>query len=94
MAMHNALRNRGVADVFVLVCDGLESLPDSVNAVWPSTFVQTASFTGADLDHDRGDEDGGEDALQRPVGPSLYLAEGRSVGSRNGGLRPPAFQSS
>ena len=35
------LRNRGVADVFFLVCDGLKGLPDSVNAVWPATIVQT-----------------------------------------------------
>ena len=35
------LRNRGVADVFFLVCDGLKGLPDSVNAVWHATIVQT-----------------------------------------------------
>ena len=29
------LRNRGVADVFFIVCDGLKGLPDSVNAVFP-----------------------------------------------------------
>jgi putative transposase len=34
-------RNRGVADVFFLVCDGLKGLPDTVNAVWPATIVQT-----------------------------------------------------
>jgi putative transposase len=34
------LRNRGVADVFFLVCDGLKGLPDSVNAVWPAMIVQ------------------------------------------------------
>jgi putative transposase len=41
MAALTELRNRGVADVFFLVCDGLKGLPDSVNAVWPSTIVQT-----------------------------------------------------
>jgi putative transposase len=41
MAPLTELRNRGVADVFFLVCDGLKGLPDSVNAVWPSTIVQT-----------------------------------------------------
>jgi putative transposase len=41
LAVLTELRNRGVADVFFLVCDGLKGLPDSVNAVWPRTVVQT-----------------------------------------------------
>ncbi len=35
------LKNRGVADVFFLVCDGLKGLPDAVTNVWPHTIVQT-----------------------------------------------------
>jgi transposase-like protein len=35
------IKNRGVQDVCMLVCDGLKSLPDSVAAVWPLTIVQT-----------------------------------------------------
>jgi putative transposase len=35
------IRNRGVEDVCILVCDGLKGLPDSVGAVWPLTIVQT-----------------------------------------------------
>jgi putative transposase len=35
------LKNRGVADVCILVCDGLKGLPDSVTTVWPQTVVQT-----------------------------------------------------
>ncbi|GGX52225.1 hypothetical protein GCM10010341_87070 [Streptomyces noursei] len=35
------LRNRGVEDVLMLVCDGLKGLPDAVEAVWPRTVVQT-----------------------------------------------------
>ncbi|MDR7277747.1 transposase-like protein [Catenuloplanes atrovinosus] len=35
------LKNRGVADVFFVVCDGLKGLPDSVEAVWPHAIVQT-----------------------------------------------------
>jgi len=35
------LKNRGVRDVFFLVCDGLKGLPDVVEAVWPQTIVQT-----------------------------------------------------
>jgi transposase-like protein len=35
------IKNRGVEDVLMLVCDGLKHLPDAVNAVWPDTIVQT-----------------------------------------------------
>jgi putative transposase len=35
------IKNRGVADVCILVCDGLKGLPDSVAATWPLTVVQT-----------------------------------------------------
>jgi putative transposase len=35
------LKNRGVGDVLMLVCDGLKGLPDGVEAVWPKTIVQT-----------------------------------------------------
>ena len=35
------VRNRGVADVCILVCDGLTGLPEAVTAVWPQTVVQT-----------------------------------------------------
>jgi putative transposase len=40
MAVLTELRNRGVRDVFFVVCDGLKGLPDSVNAVWPLATVQ------------------------------------------------------
>ena len=35
------LKNRGLVDVFFLVCDGLKGLPDVVSHVWPRTIVQT-----------------------------------------------------
>ncbi|MCM2580150.1 IS256 family transposase [Streptomyces meridianus] len=35
------IKNRGVGDVLMLVCDGLKGLPDAVEAVWPATIVQT-----------------------------------------------------
>src|SRR2546421_10661748 len=35
------IKNRGVADVCMLVCDGLKGLPDAVGAVWEKTIVQT-----------------------------------------------------
>ena len=41
LAVLTNLKNRGVADVFFLVCDGLKGLPDSVTAVFPRATVQT-----------------------------------------------------
>jgi len=41
MAVLTDLKNRGVADVFFVVCDGLKGLPNSVNTVWPLATVQT-----------------------------------------------------
>jgi transposase-like protein len=35
------LKNRGLEDVLMLVCDGLKGLPEAVEAVWPRTIVQT-----------------------------------------------------
>jgi putative transposase len=40
MSVLTDLRNRGVRDVFFIVCDGLKGLPDSVNAVFPMAIVQ------------------------------------------------------
>ena len=34
------LKNRGVGDVCLVVCDGLVGLPDAVGAVWPQAVVQ------------------------------------------------------
>jgi putative transposase len=41
MAVLTDLKNRGVADVFFVFCDGLKGLPNSVNTVWPMATVQT-----------------------------------------------------
>ena len=35
------IKNRGVRDVLMLVCDGLKGLPDAVSSVWDKTIVQT-----------------------------------------------------
>jgi len=40
MSVLTDLRNRGVRDVFFVVCDGLKGLPDAVNAVFPQAIVQ------------------------------------------------------
>ncbi|MGN6130962.1 MAG: IS256 family transposase [Nocardioidaceae bacterium] len=41
MSVLAELKNRGVADVFFVICDGLKGLPDSVEAVFPQATVQT-----------------------------------------------------
>jgi putative transposase len=35
------LKNRGVEDVLMAVCDGLKGLPEAIGEVWPQTVVQT-----------------------------------------------------
>src|SRR5260370_4288150 len=35
------IKNRGVRDVCMLVCDGLKGLPDAVSAGWDQTILQT-----------------------------------------------------
>ena len=35
------IKNRGVADVCIVCCDGLKGLPDSISATWPLAVVQT-----------------------------------------------------
>jgi len=41
MSVLTDLRNRGVKDVFFVVCDGLKGLPEVVANVWPQAIVQT-----------------------------------------------------
>jgi putative transposase len=40
MSVLTDLKNRGIKDVFFLVCDGLKGLPEVVENVWPATIVQ------------------------------------------------------
>jgi putative transposase len=35
------IKNRGVADVCIVVCDGLPGLPEAIEAAWPKALVQT-----------------------------------------------------
>jgi len=41
MSVLTDLRNRGIKDVFFVVCDGLKGIPDVVSNVWPQAIVQT-----------------------------------------------------
>ena len=72
MSVLTDIRNRGVKDVFFLVCDGLKGLPEVVGNVWPLTTVQTCiihlvrnTFRLASRQH--------WDALKRDVKP-IYTA--------------------
>src|SRR6201996_8196733 len=44
MSVLTDIRNRGVKDVFFVVCDGLKGLPEVVGNVWPLAIVQTCSI--------------------------------------------------
>jgi putative transposase len=35
------VKNRGVGDVCIVVCDGLQGLPDAIATVWPAAVTQT-----------------------------------------------------
>ena len=41
MSVLTDLRNRGIKDMFFVVCDGLKGLPEVVGNVWPQAIVQT-----------------------------------------------------
>ena len=43
------IKNRGTADVCIVVCDGLTGLVDAVGAVWPQAIVQTCVVHYADV---------------------------------------------
>jgi len=41
MRVLTEIKNRGVADVCLGVCDGLEGLPEAIGEVWPAAITQT-----------------------------------------------------
>ena len=41
LAVLTEIKNRGVADVCIVVCDGLKGLPEAINTVWELAVVQT-----------------------------------------------------
>ena len=41
LAVLTEIKNRGVADVCIVVCDGLKGLPEAINTVWQLAVVQT-----------------------------------------------------
>ena len=47
--MLTELKNRGVADVCMVICDGLKGPPDAIGEVWPQAVVQTCVIHYPDL---------------------------------------------
>jgi len=41
LSVLSELKNRGVGDVLIVVCDGLNGLPDAIETVWPNATIQT-----------------------------------------------------
>ena len=41
-AVLTEIKNRGVDDLLIVCCDGLNGLPESINATWPRADVQTS----------------------------------------------------
>ena len=74
------LRNRGVADACMVVCDGLKGLPDAIGEVWPRAVVQTcvihllrASFRYAGRQH--------RAAIAKALKPVYRTHRGRGAGT-------------
>jgi putative transposase len=74
------IKNRGVRDVCLLVCDGLKGLPDAVSAVWEKTIVANMYCSpAAELIQVRAGKGLGRDRERPQAG--LY----RGVGGRGAG---------
>ena len=41
LGMLSDLKNRGIQDVCIVVCDGLKGLPESIRTAWPQAVIQT-----------------------------------------------------
>ncbi len=41
MQVLTEIKNRGVEDVCMVVCDGLKGLPEAIEATWPRALTQT-----------------------------------------------------
>jgi hypothetical protein len=91
LAVLTEIKNRGVADVCIAVCDGLKGLPEAISTVWERTVVQTSS-----VHHDQAVKvsvitctvsgrtyaDASPSRSRcRPVRPRRWLASNRSAGA-------------
>ena len=73
MSMLTDIKHPSLKDTFLLVCDGLKSLPEVVGHVWPPTTVQTCIIH---LIHNTFQlpSKKNEDALKRDVKPTYSAA--------------------
>jgi putative transposase len=74
LQVFSELKNRGVEDVFIAVCDGLKGLPEAITTTWERTVVQQCivhlirnSFRYAGRPAPRRDRQGPQAGLHRPV---------------------------
>jgi transposase-like protein len=49
LQVFSELKNRGVDDAFIAVCDGLKGLPEAITTTWERTVVQQCIVHYADL---------------------------------------------
>ena len=49
-AVLTEIKNRGTADVCIVVCDGLNGLPEAINTVWSHAVVQTCVIHYSDTE--------------------------------------------
>ena len=49
LQVFSELKNRGVADVLIAVCDGLKGLPEAITTTWERTVVQQCIVHYADV---------------------------------------------
>ena len=80
------IKNRGVADVLIAVCDGLKGLPESINTVWEKTLVQTCVIHLLRKNLPVRRPPGLGRHRQRPA-PDLHRRDRRAGRSRAAGIR-------
>jgi hypothetical protein len=84
------IKNRGVGDALMVVCDGLKGLPQAIETVWPQAVVQTSSVelgVGGNVPLVHSHRPGHDlcrrvpsRSRRRPVGPGRRRASHRSAG--------------
>ena len=79
MSVLTDLKNRGIRDVFFVVCDGLKGLPDVVAAIWPLAIVQTC-IIHLIRNTFRSTSRTGVDAIKRDIRP-IYTAPNAAAAS-------------
>ena len=91
LAVLTDLRNRGVKDVFFVVCDGLKGLPKVVEQAWPQAIVQTCIVhLIRNTFHLASKRD--RDALRRDVKPICTAVNAEAARAAPGGIEGPGDQ--